>query len=108
MVAPTRELFDQPAQPSRALSAMYSIAGYRTGAGRPARYSAYRTKTDSPCDECFANQHEHPRTAAPRAQAQVRRTITGGTTLRLCRAHAALWRERDADDASGGTRRWQR
>ncbi|MGZ9829895.1 hypothetical protein ACXYTP_23560 [Tsukamurella ocularis] len=47
------------------------------------------------CDECFALQHEAGQAPGPRATVRIVRTLPDGTRLRLCTAHAELWKALD-------------
>jgi len=81
---------------SAPLSQLYSAPAYRASAAESASYA--QSKSQLPCDECCAVQHETRGEFGPRMQTKVRRTFKGGPNLRLCRRHANAWRERDEQD----------
>jgi hypothetical protein len=81
---------------SAPLSQMYSVPAYRSSAEERARYA--ESKSQLPCEECVAVQHETRGEFGPRMQTKVRRTFKGGPNLRLRRRHANAWRERDEAD----------
>lgn len=57
-------------------------------------YSRYQPKARVACDECIAVLHEAGGVGPPPRGARMTRR-GGDRTLRLCGAHAALWRDLD-------------
>lgn len=94
----TPPLFDEPAKAQRQLSKLYSVPAYRGSKNDRPKWTQYKTVRPVPCDECFAMQVETKGACGPRADAKQKRSFTGGPELKLCRTHAALWRERDEKD----------
>jgi hypothetical protein len=91
-------MFDKPPPAVRSLSRRYGGAPYRVSivGGHP-KWSAVRLVRAVPCDECFANQHETQGRSGVRGTAHHQRKLDTAV-LRLCSAHALLWRERDEAD----------
>lgn len=80
------------------LSAVFDTDEYRL---RPKEKPSYVAVTAgrAECDECGARQHETRGMSGVRQRvAVIRKVFTDGPSLRLCRAHAELWRDRDAID----------
>jgi hypothetical protein len=93
-------LFPQPATPVFALSRRYAGEEYQLRRRTKATWTAIKAAKAAPCDECFALQHESGGTSGPRSPAKHSRTVPGGSRLKLCGAHAELWRTRDLEAAA--------
>ncbi|MCA4997153.1 hypothetical protein HWD35_20740 [Tsukamurella tyrosinosolvens] len=83
----------QTGQLERRLSKAFQRAPYlSTKTWRP-KYAGSRQRAT--CDECFAAQHESGGAYGPRLHVRMVRTMPDGTQLRLCTAHAELWKSFD-------------
>lgn len=87
-------LFPKPEPDIPKLSQKFSTAEYRNRPGVKVKWARKAPRARADCDECTALQHETAGAYWPRRQIRGRRTAND-TTLDLCSAHIAAWKDRD-------------
>ena len=97
----TPALFPRPDNNAPALSQRFANGEHRAGPGVKVKWARRAPRSRADCDECTALQHETRGEYWPRRQVRVRRTVNG-TTLDLCAAHAAAWKDRDHQEGVTG------
>lgn len=95
----TRALFPRPEKETPKLSRRFSNGEYRSGPSVKVKWARRVLRGRADCDECTALQHETHGEYWPRRQVRARRTVHG-TTLDLCAAHAAAWKDRDHQEGA--------
>lgn len=92
-------LFPVPENEPPRLSQRFGRGEYRAGPGIEVKWTRRVLHSRADCDECIALQHETRGEYWPRRQVRARRTVDG-TTLDLCGAHAAAWKDRDHNEGA--------